>query len=101
MAGLTWSASAREDLRFIRRYIGRESKPAAARVAADITASVRRLRRFPQSGRVVPEFNVLEYRELIVGSYRVVYRYDAIHDRVAVVMIVHGSRLLPPIREGE
>jgi plasmid stabilization system protein ParE len=53
------------------------------------------LERFPLSGRVVPEFGT-PYREILVGPYRVIYRYDKDHDVAFVLNVVHGSRRLPP-----
>jgi plasmid stabilization system protein ParE len=76
VARLKWSESAREDLRSIRRYVARDSKQVAARLAANITASVRRLRTYPASDCIVPEFDDPHYREVIVGNYRVIYRHD-------------------------
>ncbi len=71
MARLIWSESAREDVRSIRRFVARDSRQAAARLAADIMASVRCLRNFPESGRIVPEFDNQAYREVIVCGYSV------------------------------
>jgi plasmid stabilization system protein ParE len=101
VARLIWSESAREDLRSIQRYVARDSRQAAARLAANITASVRRLRMYPAGGRIVPEFDNPHYREVIVGNYRVIYRYDAERAFVEVLMVVHGSRLLPPVPGSE
>ena len=38
-----------------------------------------------------------EHREVIVSPYRVIYRYTEKRNRVWVLAVVHGSRLLPPI----
>ena len=52
----------------------------------------------PESGRRLPDFPQLPHREVVVGNYRVVYRYDPERDVVNIVMVVHGARLLkkPP-----
>ncbi|MGE3371883.1 MAG: type II toxin-antitoxin system RelE/ParE family toxin, partial [Dehalococcoidia bacterium] len=50
---------------------------------------------FPESGRVVPELNVHELREVVVKPYRVVYRYRA--GVVEIVTVFRASRLPPPI----
>ena len=97
MARLIWSETARADVRSIRQFVARDSQQAAARLAADITASVRRLRHFPESGRVDPEFDDPAYREIIVGRYRVIYRYNPDRDLVQIMIVVHGSRLLLPL----
>jgi len=50
--------------------------PSAARAFADkIKAKVGRLRAFPESGRVVPEFPASDLREVLIGDYRVIYRF--------------------------
>jgi plasmid stabilization system protein ParE len=48
---------------------------------------------YPESGRVVPELNRPTVRELIRGSYRIVYRLEP--DAVRILTVVHASRLLP------
>lgn len=97
MARLIWSENARENLRSVRRFIARDSPRAATRVAAQITQSVRRLRMFPTSGRIVPELGDPALREVIAGSYRVIYHFAEDTDVVEVLLVVHGSRLLPPL----
>jgi len=43
-------------------------------------------------GRVVPEFGIQNIREIIVGSYSVIYRIR--HDGIHLLTIHHGARLL-------
>jgi plasmid stabilization system protein ParE len=50
---------------------------------------------------VIPEYDDPEYREAIVGRYRVVYRYLRNQNLVRVLAVIDGSRVLPPIREAE
>ena len=48
---------------------------------------------FPERGRIVPELrdvDVLIYRELIEGPWRIIYRYDA--DRVHVTAVLDARR---------
>ncbi|MGD9893788.1 MAG: type II toxin-antitoxin system RelE/ParE family toxin, partial [Dehalococcoidia bacterium] len=56
------------------------------------------LARYPEIGRIVPEYNDVSYREAIVVPYRVIYRYFRDQDIVRVLTVVHGSGLLPPFR---
>lgn len=58
--------------------------------------SVERLRAFPQSGRVVPEHGSAEVREVIVGPFRVVYRYRG--STVEIATVFRSSRLFPRIQ---
>jgi len=48
------------------------------------------LRLFARRGRIVPERDDERLRELIVGSYRLIYRIAA--DEVHVIAFVNGAR---------
>lgn len=100
MAEVAWVGPALEDLRQIHQFIARDSRQYARITVRRIRASVARLAKFPLSGRVLPEFLGSDYREVIVGQYRIVYRYLAERNLVLVLAVVHGSRFLPPIMEG-
>lgn len=87
---IVWTYDARDDLATIREYVSRNSPYYASLVVARLIESVKQLQKFPLSGRIVPEVNSAEYRELVRGKYRVVYR---IRDNVIeVLMIFHTSR---------
>jgi len=73
-------------------YIRRENPTAAARFRQRAEEALRRLEAFPESGRVVPEFPDLPYREIIVSPYRFFYRSK--DDTVWVVAVWHGAQ--PP-----
>jgi len=66
--------------------------PAAARRFRQRAESVlRRLERFPASGRILPEFPDLPYREVIVTPYRF---FSRVSDRtVWVVGVWHGAQI--------
>lgn len=90
MASIRWTLGARADLREIVEYIGQDSLAYAAAMAGRIVAAVERLRHHPKLGRVVPEYHDETIREVIVGSYRIVYRLRA--QRIGIVAVAHGSR---------
>jgi len=72
-------------------YIRRDSPQAAAMFRQRSEDTLRRLERFPASGRIVPEFPDLPYREVIVPPYRFFYR---VQDPVVwVVAVRHAARL--------
>jgi toxin ParE1/3/4 len=73
-------------------YIRRENPAAAARFRQRAEQALRRLEQFPESGRVVPEFLDLPYREVIVPPYRFFYRIK--EAAVWVVAVWHGAQ--PP-----
>jgi toxin ParE1/3/4 len=89
-ATLIWTESALADVEGIVAYIGRDSPHYAALTAERIVESVERLGEFPLQGRVVPEFDDPDLREVFWRDYRIVYRVES--DRVAIVAVVHGAR---------
>ena len=88
-----WSAEAVRDLTEIHDYIARNSPRYAATVAARLVAAVEGVRQFPESGRVVPELGDPAVREVIHGSYRVVYELRA--GWAEVLTVFRASRILP------
>jgi len=68
------------------------NRPAAARRFYErATKTLRRLEQFPESGRVVPEFPDLPFREAIVRPDRFFYRVGP--RAVWVVGVWHGAQL--------
>ncbi|MGA1795884.1 MAG: type II toxin-antitoxin system RelE/ParE family toxin [bacterium] len=94
MAELIWGGVAISDLECIYDYIARDSHHYARHQIERISHSVERLRQFPESGRRLPEFPYLPHREVLIDNYRVIYRYAADSDRVFIVTVAHGHRLL-------
>lgn len=94
MAELIWSDRAISDMENIYDYIAHDSPVYAQLNAKSIIKAVERLQMFPESGRHLPEFPHLPHREVIVGNYRVVYRHDPNANKVNIISVVHGSRLL-------
>ena len=72
MTRIVWTIQAVEDVEAIRAYIFRDSPHYAALTAERIVDSVERLKEFPRSGRVVPELEREDCREVILGTYRIV-----------------------------
>ena len=95
MTPIRWSPQAVRDVEAIRDYIAQDSRRYAQLTVDRIITSVERLRAFPQSGRVVPERADPEIREVIVGPFRVVYRYRS--GVVDIATVFRGSRLFPSI----
>ena len=90
MTELLWSPQALRDLEGIRAYIALDSPQYADLIVRQIVAAVERLKAFPESGRIVPERNVPDIREVIVGRYRVVYRRKT--DAVEIATVFRCSR---------
>ncbi len=92
MTPLVWTRRAIEDIQTIQRFIEKDSPHYAQLVGQQLIAAVERLATFPQSGRIVPEVNDPAVREVIQGSYRIVYRL--IHSEIHVLTVHHAARLL-------
>ena len=92
MASVRWVQRAQDDLHEIYRFIARDSPRAAEALVERLLMATERLALFPGSGRIVPEFPELSYREIIAGNYRVLYRQEG--DTVWIVAVAHGRRRL-------
>ena len=85
-----WSGPALTDLREIQAYVAFDKPAVAKKVASRLRQSLSRVREHPQSGRLVPEFAPLGYREVIVAPYRVIYAVE--ESKVVVLRVWHGRR---------
>ena len=94
---LTWSPSARLDLKDIAGFIAEDSPSAAERFVKRLFQAVERLPHFPESGRVVPEFDDPTVREIVRKPCRIVYRVDHERRTVAIVRVWHAARGVPDI----
>lgn len=88
---LIWTRRALADVQSVKQYIAEDSPHAAQLVTQRLIAAVERLALFPQSGRIVPEIADPLIREVIQGSYRIVYRL--IHQELHILTVHHSARL--------
>ena len=95
MIELLWSPRSVADLEEIRAYIGADSPAYADLTVRRLVASVERMGSFPDSGRMVPERQSPELREVISGKFRIVYRRKPAV--VEIVTVFRGSREFPAI----
>jgi toxin ParE1/3/4 len=87
--------SARDDLADILKWYASQGVPhVGIRLVTEVRDRVRQLSTFPDSGRVVPEFDTPWLRELEHSPFRIVYRrYD---DAVSIVRVWRSERLMDP-----
>lgn len=62
------------------------------RLVGEVVAQVERLADFPESGRIVPEFELPNLREIIYPPFRIVYRVDAA--RIRIIRVWRSERML-------
>ncbi len=72
-------------------YIYRDNPTAAATFRLKAEKALLRLQRFPRSGRTLPEFPDLPFREVIVAPYRFFYRVEG--NTLWIVAVWHGAQL--------
>jgi toxin ParE1/3/4 len=96
MAKIIWSNFALQDLEEIYTYTSKFSKAYACRLTDKIIERLDILESQPQMGRIVPEFNNQNLRELIEGNYRIIYQIE-IGNIISIVRIHHSTRLLTNI----
>jgi toxin ParE1/3/4 len=92
MAKIKWTPQSMEDIEAIAEYIARDSTRYAGMFAVKVFDAVERLELFPESGRIVPELNRKEIKEVILGNYRIIYRIK--RNIVEILTVYHSARLL-------
>lgn len=83
---IVWSPLAIERAYEAAKYIARDKPEAARSWLEGVFEAVDRLEAFPQSGRMVPEIGLPEYREIVYRkSYRIAYYVDKTSVRIMTV----------------
>ena len=97
---LLFTPSARQQFLSAIRYILEDNPRAAIKFRLKVETTLRRLLRFPQSGRRIPEFPGLPFREVVIAPYRFFYRVEAI--TIWIVAAWHSAQLpsSPPEKTG-
>jgi len=90
---LEWSPLAVQRVVEIAKYIAMDKPTVANDWAIEIFDFVENLIDFPQLGRVVPEINDKNYREIIKGNYRIIYRVGL--NNISILTVRHGKQILP------
>ena len=75
-------------------YILQDNPQAAIKFRKRAEHVLRRLTRYPHSGRLIPEFPDLPFREVIVPPYRFFYRPEG--KDIWIVACWHGAQLPAP-----
>jgi addiction module RelE/StbE family toxin len=87
---VVWTDTAKRNLRTIHDYIAQTSPAYAKRMVDRLTSRSRQIGIFPLSGRVVPEFELGQIREVFLRPYRIIYHIRP--DHVDVIGVLHMSR---------
>lgn len=90
MVEIVWTEPALDDIHSIMEFIAQDSVYFADVTARGILEAPKRIKMFPLLGRTVPEFCDATIREIIYGSYRIIYKTD--DSRCFMVAVIHASR---------
>lgn len=89
---LVWAPSSLDSIDKTADYIAMDSVFYAKTFVKKVFAFGEQIALFPESGRVVPEYNNELVREIIWGNYRIVYRID--DDIVNVLTVSNSAQML-------
>jgi toxin ParE1/3/4 len=93
-----FTPTARQQLLNAVGYILKDDPGAALAFRRKTARVLKRLERFPESGRLLPEFPDLPFREVLVNPYR--FFYTVRGKVVWVVAVWHGAQLPQPPADG-
>jgi len=83
---IRWSGPAGRELESALDFIAAENRDAADRLARAVFKAVSRLERFPTSGRMVPELEDPNLREVVHAPFRILYQVTTQHVEILAVI---------------
>lgn len=90
---ILWSPLAMDRASEIAEYIAQDKPSAAVKWIDTVFSKVEQLKSAPEIGRLVPEIRNNQFRELIYGNYRIIYRIEK--KQISILTIRHGKQILP------
>lgn len=98
-SAVEWAKPGSLDLVETLEYIGRDSPMYAAIFLERVDSVAASLTSFPLRGRMVPELNDPNIRELLLDNYRLIYEVGG--DTIWILGLIHGARDLAALWERE
>jgi toxin ParE1/3/4 len=87
-----WTENAIQDLLGIKTFIAQDSIDRAEEWIIELFNAGENLSQFSTRGRIVPEFNQKNLRELLIENYRLVYRVNS--KNIEIITVFEGHRQL-------
>lgn len=91
MVRINWTVRALADLQEIYDYIARDSKFYARATSKKLRNRVKVLKSQIYAGGKIPELNREDLRQLIEGSYRIIYKIVN-ENQIDILLIHHAAR---------
>jgi addiction module RelE/StbE family toxin len=92
MVEIRWTKRSILDVELIAEYISKDSVKYAELQVKLFFAVEQKLIQFPNIGRIVPELNRKNTREIIIGNYRLIYKIVS-KSRIDVITVHHTKKL--------
>ncbi len=93
MVKIRWTRKAIDDIHALREFFKHQSEKYAEQLTDRIFEKADYLEHYPEIGRMVPELERPEIRELIYKNYRIIY-YIVSNDRIDILAVHNGLRPL-------
>ncbi len=90
---IIWSPLAITRVNEIVDYIAEDSPEAARKWVDEIFNKIERIEKFPLSGRLLPEIDRKDIREILFGNYRIIYRI--LTYEISILTVRHLKQRLP------
>lgn len=90
-----WSLNAAEHLDAIFQYIAADSVVYALKTVDGITRRSEQIAQHPLSGRIVPEYNQIQIREVLYRDYRIIYYIRL--EQIEVLAVIRSRMQLTDI----
>jgi len=89
---------AENDIQAYHAYIARQRRRAAAKWYREVKKKIQSLRSSPFRCEIAPEAEEagLDFRHLLFGNYRIIFRVEG--EEVQVARVIHAAQLLDPRR---
>lgn len=88
-----WTDRAKSRLRLIHDHIAKDAPHVATQVVERLLQRSIQIADFPSSGRVVPEYQREDLREILERPYRIIFRL--LSGRIDIITVMHYRQLLP------
>lgn len=93
MVEINWTRQSIKDIDNIAEFISKDSEKYARIQTQRFFESVQVLSTYPKAGKLVPEIDNENIREIILGGYRIIYRIKN-KTRIDILTVHHSKRLL-------
>lgn len=87
-----------DDLKEIVTFIAADNPERARTFGNELIDRAVSLANFPEIGRMVPEIGIPTVREIVHGSYRIIYEVFRGQNAIFVLRFWHGARGEPKIK---